>query len=615
MGSATYGGATNTWGQTWTEAQINSTGFGVTLSALNESGFASRTASVDYIRITVAYTPATAPTVTSPTATSIGSTTATLGANVTSNGGATLTARGTCWGTTAAPATNCTDEGGTATGVFTQARTGLTAGTQIYYRGYATNLVGTSYSSDGSFYTEPATQASAITFSSVAPTTMTVGWTRGDGDGVIVLMKSGSAITGVPADGTYTTYTANAAYGSGTQITDAYVIYKGAGTSVSVTGLTAGTTYSVAAYEFKGMVDTSGVAQGTNYKATPATANQGSDTVLTVTGPSSVTYGATGTLTSSGGLGGALSYSAGASTGCDITGGTTLNVSDASGTCNVTATRAASDPYAAQTSASFGVTLIKATPTATLAVTNSPVVYDGSAHAAAVGITASSVPGSVSNVLTGGAATQTNAGTYAVTADFVPTDAANYNSLTGLAAGNFVIDKATPTVTVTNTPVTYDGLAHAATAACSGGGAASNISTGGAATQTNAGSYTVTADCAESANYNAATGVTAVNSFVIAKATPTATLAVTNSPVVYDGLPHAAAVGITASSVPGSVGNILTGGAATQTAVGTYAVTADFVPADSANYNTVTGLSAGNFVIASPTIYHYLYLPFVTRGD
>ena len=52
-----------------------------------------------------------------------------------------------------------------------------------------------------------------------------------------------------------------------------------------------------------------------------------------------------------------------------------------------------------------------------------------------------------------------------MTADFVPTDTANYNTLTGLSAGNFVINKATPTATlaVNNSPVTYDGTAQAAT--------------------------------------------------------------------------------------------------------------------------------------------------------
>ncbi|MEI6536689.1 MAG: hypothetical protein WCN98_15190, partial [Verrucomicrobiaceae bacterium] len=45
---------------------------------------------------------------------------------------------------------------------------------------------------------------------------------------------------------------------------------------------------------------------------------------------------------------------------------------------------------------------------------------------------------------------------------------------------------------------------------------------------------------------------------------------------------------------------ILTGGASTQTAAGTYAVTADFVPTDTTNYNTLTSLAAGNFVIINP---------------
>ena len=130
-----------------------------------------------------------------------------------------------------------------------------------------------------------------------------------------------------------------------------------------------------------------------------------------------------------------------------------------------------------------------------------------------MGITASSVPGAVANMLTGGAATQTNAGTYAVTADFVPTDTANYNTLTGLSAGNFVIQKATPT----------------------------------------------------------------------------ATLTVTNTPQTYTATAWRRRWGSRSSSVPGAVANVLTGGAATQTTAGTYAVTADFVPTDTANYTTLTG--------------------------
>jgi hypothetical protein len=96
---------------------------------------------------------ATAPTVTSPTSASVGTTTATLGANVTSNGGAALTANGTVWGTSPNPTGNALDEGSHTTGVFTHARTGLPAGTLIYYRGYATNSEGTAYSADDTFTT------------------------------------------------------------------------------------------------------------------------------------------------------------------------------------------------------------------------------------------------------------------------------------------------------------------------------------------------------------------------------------------------------------------------------------------------------------------------------
>src|SRR4030095_1284162 len=99
-----------------------------------------------------------------------------------------------------------------------------------------------------------------------------------------------------------------------------------------------------------------------------------------------------------------------------------------------------------------------------------------------------------------------------------------------------------------------------------------------------------------SANYNTLIGLSAGN-FVIQKATPTATLAGNNSPQTYHGYPQAATVAVSASSVPGAVANILTGGAATQTAAGTYAVTANFVATDSANYNTLIGLSAGDVVV------------------
>ena len=250
--------------------------------------------------------------------------------------------------------------------------------------------------------------------------------------------------------------------------------------------------------------------------------------------------------------------------------------------------------YNSLTTAAAGNFVInKATPTVT--VGNSPVTYDGTAKSAAV---SGSVAGAASSILTGGAATQTNAGTYAVTADFTPTDTVNYNSLTGASAGNFVIDKVTPTLSVTNSPVTYDGTAKSATVSGSVAGTASSILTGGAATQTNAGTYAVAADFTptDTTNYASLTAASAGN-FVIDKVTPT--VSVTNSPVTYDATAKSATV---SGSVAGSASNILTGGAATQTSAGTYAVIADFTPTDTTNYASLTAASAGNFIISKTTL-------------
>jgi hypothetical protein len=144
---------------------------------------------------------------------------------------------------------------------------GLTPATFFYYRGYAKNSMGTGYSTDGTFYTKPSLQASGVNFTSVTASSMTVNWTN-PGPNAIVLMKASSAVNSDPVD--LTSYTANAAFGSGTQIgTGNYAVYSGPGASVNVTGLTLGTTYYVAVYTYAGS-GTSSVFNTTS----PATGNQ-----------------------------------------------------------------------------------------------------------------------------------------------------------------------------------------------------------------------------------------------------------------------------------------------------------------------------------------------------
>jgi hypothetical protein len=248
--------------------------------------------------------------------------------------------------------------------------------------------------------------------------------------------------------------------------------------------------------------------------------------------------------------------------------------------------------YASLADASAGDFIIdKATPT--LSVMNSPVTYDGTPQAADV---VGSVAGTVSNVLYAGFSTEpTDAGTYAVTADFAPTDSTNYESLTGASAGDFVIEKATPTLSVTNSPVTYNGSPQAADVSGSVAGTVSNVLYDGSSTEpTDAGTYAVTANFVpdETTNYESLIGASA-GDFVIDQVTPT--LSVTNSPVTYDGSPQAADV---VGSVLGTVSNVQYDGSATEpTDAGTYAVTANFTPTDTTNYASLTGASAGDFVI------------------
>ena len=93
----------------------------------------------------------------------------------------------------------------------------------------------------------PTVQASSLSMSNWALNSYTLNWTRGNGDNVMVVAKASSA----PSDPTSgTSYTANAAYGSGDACGGGFVVYNGTGTSVNLTNLTDGTDYYFAVYEY-----------------------------------------------------------------------------------------------------------------------------------------------------------------------------------------------------------------------------------------------------------------------------------------------------------------------------------------------------------------------------
>jgi hypothetical protein len=95
----------------------------------------------------------------------------------------------------------------------------------------------------------PSNQASLFTVAAITKNSMTIGWTRGNGDSVLVIARQGSVVNADPVNGIK--YNANSAFNNGTQLgTGNYVVYKGTGTSVNITALTSETTYYFAVYEY-----------------------------------------------------------------------------------------------------------------------------------------------------------------------------------------------------------------------------------------------------------------------------------------------------------------------------------------------------------------------------
>lgn len=123
------------------------------------------------------------------------------------------------------------------------------AGTPVYYRLKVTCTNGGASATSGSAQVagmiSPATAASAIVFSNQTPSSMTIGWTSGNGGRRFAVINTANTFTD-PVNGATGPATANAVYaGSGQQ-----VIYDGTGTSVDVSGLACNTTYFVRVYEY-----------------------------------------------------------------------------------------------------------------------------------------------------------------------------------------------------------------------------------------------------------------------------------------------------------------------------------------------------------------------------
>ncbi len=114
---------------------------------------------------------------------------------------------------------------------------------------------------------EPSVQANSIDISNILDHSIDIDWVNGNGTSRLVVIRQTATTEVPPTDGTV--YTANTNIASaGTTGSGNFVVFNGTGTGpITVTGLTAGTNYTVRVYEFNGSTGSN------NYNITTATDN------------------------------------------------------------------------------------------------------------------------------------------------------------------------------------------------------------------------------------------------------------------------------------------------------------------------------------------------------
>jgi hypothetical protein len=264
-------------------------------------------------------------------------------------------------------------------------------------------------------------------------------------------------------------------------------------------------------------------AADTNYTAATSagitvTVNQATQAILIAAStPSTVAFGGTTTLSTTGGSGtGAVTFASN-NANCTIV-GSTLTAA-AVGTCTVTATKLADTNYATASSTGITVTVNQATQTA-LVVTGAPstVVFGGTTTLSSTGGSGTGAVTFASNnancTIVGSTLTAAGAGTCTVTA----TKAADANYTAATSAGITVtINQATQAALVAASApstVAFGGTTTLSTTGGSGTGAVTFASSnanctisGTTLTAAAIGTCTITATKAADANYTAATSV------------------------------------------------------------------------------------------------------------
>jgi hypothetical protein len=107
-----------------------------------------------------------------------------------------------------------------------------------------------------------------VSISSITSSSMNVQFGGGNGEGRLVVLRQGSPVSAQPVDAM--DYTGNLVFGSGSPLAAGeYVVYKGSGSTVTVTGLVANRPYYISVFEY----NDGGAVEARNYQSTAGTGN------------------------------------------------------------------------------------------------------------------------------------------------------------------------------------------------------------------------------------------------------------------------------------------------------------------------------------------------------
>lgn len=144
----------------------------------------------------------------------------------------------------------------------------------------------------------PTVAASSPISSNIVGNAMMLSWTKGNGTGRIVIARKASPVNATPADLTF--YYDDEVFGNGGKIgADNFIVYRGAGSSVTVKNLEPNTTYHFAIFEYNG----SNTPVYLNSPATTSVLTNGGPTVAATSAGFNWVEGNSFTISCSGGNG------------------------------------------------------------------------------------------------------------------------------------------------------------------------------------------------------------------------------------------------------------------------------------------------------------------------